>query len=107
MGETSIDEETFEEYLMEMREHYTADKVINVPCLVDLCRDSESVPVSSVRYATRISFRGLSLNQGRRIQLQLFYQRLCRLPDRWIHSLSYNRHQLLLLIRLQGAHTAL
>ncbi|OSD07373.1 DUF862-domain-containing protein [Trametes coccinea BRFM310] len=26
MGETSIDEETFDEYLAEMREHYTADK---------------------------------------------------------------------------------
>ncbi|EIN12585.1 thioredoxin family protein [Punctularia strigosozonata HHB-11173 SS5] len=26
MGETSIDEDTFEEYLNEMREHYTADK---------------------------------------------------------------------------------
>jgi hypothetical protein len=30
MGETSIDEETFEEYLAEIREHYTADKVNNV-----------------------------------------------------------------------------
>jgi hypothetical protein len=27
MGETAIDEETFNEYLTEMREHYTADKV--------------------------------------------------------------------------------
>lgn len=27
MGETAIDEETFHEYLTEMREHYTADKV--------------------------------------------------------------------------------
>lgn len=27
MGETAIDEETFQEYLNEMREHYTADKV--------------------------------------------------------------------------------
>lgn len=27
MGETSIDEDTFEEYLTEMRDHYTADKV--------------------------------------------------------------------------------
>jgi hypothetical protein len=27
MGETSLDEETFNEYLAEMREHYTADKV--------------------------------------------------------------------------------
>ena len=27
MGETSIDEETFNEYLDEMRNHYTADKV--------------------------------------------------------------------------------
>jgi hypothetical protein len=27
MGETALDEETFNEYLAEMREHYTADKV--------------------------------------------------------------------------------
>jgi hypothetical protein len=27
MGETALDEQTFEEYLAEMREHYTADKV--------------------------------------------------------------------------------
>ena len=27
MGETALDEELFEEYLTEMREHYTADKV--------------------------------------------------------------------------------
>ena len=27
MGETSIDEGTFDEYLAEIREHYTADKV--------------------------------------------------------------------------------
>ena len=27
MGETAIDEDTFEEYLNEMRDHYTADKV--------------------------------------------------------------------------------
>lgn len=27
MGETAIDEATFEEFLDEMREHYTADKV--------------------------------------------------------------------------------
>lgn len=27
MGETAIDEDTFNEYLAAMREHYTADKV--------------------------------------------------------------------------------
>jgi hypothetical protein len=27
MGETSLDEDTFNEYLAEMKEHYTADKV--------------------------------------------------------------------------------
>lgn len=27
MGETALDEQLFEEYLTEMREHYTADKV--------------------------------------------------------------------------------
>lgn len=29
MGETALDEETFRDYLTEMREHYTADKVSN------------------------------------------------------------------------------
>lgn len=29
MGETAIDEATFDEYLEEIREHYTADKVSN------------------------------------------------------------------------------
>jgi desumoylating isopeptidase 1 len=27
MGETALDEETFQHYLSEIREHYTADKV--------------------------------------------------------------------------------
>lgn len=27
MGETALDEEIFDEYLAEMRDHYTADKV--------------------------------------------------------------------------------
>jgi hypothetical protein len=27
MGETAVDEQTFEEYIEEMGEHYTADKV--------------------------------------------------------------------------------
>ena len=27
MGETALDEETFDEYIQEMRQHYTADKV--------------------------------------------------------------------------------
>ena len=27
MGETSLDEDTFDEYLSELKEHYTADKV--------------------------------------------------------------------------------
>lgn len=30
MGETALDEDTFNEYLEEMREHYTADKVFNL-----------------------------------------------------------------------------
>jgi hypothetical protein len=29
MGETALDEDTFNEYLTEMRDHYTADKVSN------------------------------------------------------------------------------
>jgi hypothetical protein len=28
IGETAIDQETFEEYLSDMREHYTAEKVV-------------------------------------------------------------------------------
>jgi len=31
MGETSIDEDTFEEYLAEIKKHYTADKVSSNP----------------------------------------------------------------------------
>ena len=31
MGETAIDEDTFNDYLAEMREHYTADKVRACP----------------------------------------------------------------------------
>ena len=37
MGETALDEDTFNEYLVEMREHYTADKVrssAHVPLLL-------------------------------------------------------------------------
>lgn len=30
MGETALDEETFREYLAEMRLHYTADKVSTI-----------------------------------------------------------------------------
>lgn len=30
MGETALDEQIFEEYLVEMREHYTADKVWSI-----------------------------------------------------------------------------
>lgn len=31
MGETALDEETFNDYLQEMRTHYTADKVRPFP----------------------------------------------------------------------------
>jgi len=34
MGETALDEQIFEEYLVEMREHYTADKVWGILSLV-------------------------------------------------------------------------
>lgn len=40
MGETAIDEDTFNEYLQEMRQVYTADKVscgISVALSGDLC----------------------------------------------------------------------
>ena len=30
MGETALDEDTFNEYLEEMKEHYTADKVSRI-----------------------------------------------------------------------------
>ncbi|KAH9179329.1 DUF862-domain-containing protein [Lactarius sanguifluus] len=40
MGETALDEEVFEEYLAEMRDHYTADKV----CLPHLPSDFLSTP---------------------------------------------------------------
>ena len=43
MGETALDEQTFEDYLAEMREHYTADKVW-VPFLLATLSDS-IVPV--------------------------------------------------------------
>jgi desumoylating isopeptidase 1 len=33
MGETSLDQETFDEYLAEIRQHYTAEKV----CLLFTC----------------------------------------------------------------------
>jgi hypothetical protein len=44
MGETAIDEPTFQEFLDEMREHYTADKVSNLWLLLAilLSLDSES-----------------------------------------------------------------
>lgn len=35
MGETAIDEETFNEYLEEIRMHYTADKVSSSFCSQD------------------------------------------------------------------------
>lgn len=38
MGETALDEETFDEYIQEMRQHYTADKVrtyVNTPAIHD------------------------------------------------------------------------
>ncbi|KAI9465406.1 DUF862-domain-containing protein [Lactarius psammicola] len=35
LGETALDEQVFEEYLAEMREHYTADKVCPPPGCVD------------------------------------------------------------------------
>ena len=45
MGETSIDEDTFMEYIEEMRDHYTADKV----CLLDIVScATKSKPTSPV-----------------------------------------------------------
>lgn len=36
LGETALDEDTFNEYLAEMREHYTADKVSGVDVWAEL-----------------------------------------------------------------------
>jgi len=53
MGETAIDEETFTEYLTEIREHYTADKV-RIFFLVPLSTSLTSSQVPSPRYARMI-----------------------------------------------------
>jgi hypothetical protein len=34
MGETAIDEDTFQEYLSEMKQQYTADKVSHSACSI-------------------------------------------------------------------------
>ena len=36
MGETALDEDTFNEYLEEMKEHYTAEKVSRISGLIML-----------------------------------------------------------------------
>ena len=47
MGETALDEQLFEEYLTEMREHYTADKV----CIrSDLRHVRSLIPPSSTTF---------------------------------------------------------
>jgi desumoylating isopeptidase 1 len=38
MGETAIDEETFQEYINELRDHYTADKVCTIRAASELAR---------------------------------------------------------------------
>ena len=39
MGETALDEDTFNEYLEEMKEHYTAEKVSRISGLIMLLID--------------------------------------------------------------------
>jgi hypothetical protein len=50
IGETALDEDTFDEYLTEIKEHYTADKVKNRGLLevVDVNRSSTFRAVSSL-----------------------------------------------------------
>lgn len=50
MGETAIDEETFNEYLEEMRQHYTADKVGSCVCHVQGGPLADTHAVSLIRY---------------------------------------------------------
>ena len=50
MGETSIDEETFMEYLEEMRSHYTADKVCRIFLFVEIAL---TVAVPPPRYVAQ------------------------------------------------------
>ena len=52
MGETSIDEETFLEYLEEMRSHYTADKVCRIFLVVKI---TLTVAVPPPRYVAQFS----------------------------------------------------
>jgi hypothetical protein len=56
MGETALDQETFDEYLSNIREHYTADKVdsICLPC----DRLTDGMAVSSARYGVGVSEPG-------------------------------------------------
>lgn len=51
MGETSIDEETFIEYLEEMRSHYTADKVCRIFLVVE---HTLTVTVPPLRYVAQL-----------------------------------------------------
>jgi hypothetical protein len=76
MGETALDEQIFEEYLTEMREHYTADKV----CIrSNLRADSSLILASSTIYWVIIirAHQHRRVSNGRRtrrFQLQLFHE---------------------------------
>jgi hypothetical protein len=48
MGETALDQETFDDYLSDIREHYTADKV--EPSFSLCGRITDTMTVSSARY---------------------------------------------------------
>jgi hypothetical protein len=90
MGETALDEQIFEEYLAEMRDHYTADKVCGSILPRPFPRSPH--PVSIISWVMTISMHicdtmaahsFMMLFPGR-LQLQLFHERLYRFFDRRI-----------------------
>jgi hypothetical protein len=96
MGETAIDEQIFEEYLEEMREHYTADKVYSLPMNnpdpeIDLAFHSCSI----TSWVNGRSVKGMPNRRLRypscRFQLQHIYERLHRVSDGRVYPFVDNR----------------
>lgn len=74
MGETAIDEETFNEYLEEMREHYTADKVRH-PIQLEIKLGSPTAVSLAGQVDARTLYSLVHTNHSMaRLQLQLFHQ---------------------------------
>lgn len=71
MGETAIDEETFQEYLNEMKEHYTADKVS--PLALCMYRRSSSYSTTFSVRTNLGALRTLTSDFQLRFQLQLIH----------------------------------